>query len=212
MRVTGSHNDPPLLLLHSGGLSGWQWQPQVERLGDYHCLVPDLPGHGESRSVEMLSLDDMTRQVLEAFEHCIGRERFHIVGNSFGGLIALHLLNVVPERIETVMVSGSAAGLGRTLGVISKASAALYRFLPPETLIKLSYAQFGIPGPYRKLFHDDVLRTADAAFARKLTEAMMAFRLPSSVRVPVLAAVGQRETFAAKQAARKIAKYVPCTL
>ena len=154
----------------------------------------------------MLSLDDMTRQVLEAFEHCIGRERFHIVGNSFGGLIALHLLNVVPERIETVMVSGSAAGLGRTLGVISKASAALYRFLPPETLIKLSYAQFGIPGPYRKLFHDDVLRTADAAFARKLTEAMMAFRLPSSVRVPVLAAVGQRETFAAKQAARKIAR------
>lgn len=157
----------------------------------------------------MLSLDDMTRQVLEAFEHCIGHERFHIVGNSFGGLIALHLLKIVPERVETVMVSGSAAGLGRTLGVISKASAALYRFLPPETLVKLSYAQFGIPEPYRKLFHDDMLRTANTDFTRKITEAMMTFQLPTTVSVPVLAAVGQRETFAAKQAARKIAASLP---
>lgn len=128
-----------------------------------------------------------------------------MLGNSFGGLIALHLLNVAPERVETVMVSGSAAGLGRTLGGVAKVSAVLYR-LPLEPFIKLSYTQFGIPGPYRKLFHDDVLRTADAAFARKLTEAMMAFRLPSSARVPVLAAVGERETFAAKRAARKIAR------
>lgn len=93
-----------------------------------------------------------------------------------------------------------------------KASSSLYRFLPAETLVKLSYAQFGIPEPYREALGNDLRRTANADFARKLTATMMQFQLPTEVEVPVLAAVGQRETVPAKRAARKIAASLPNAL
>ncbi len=41
---------PTILFLHGGGGGRWMWQPQVERLADYHLLIPDLPGHGDSSS------------------------------------------------------------------------------------------------------------------------------------------------------------------
>lgn len=170
--------------------------------------MPDLPGHGESRALSVLGLEETGAWVLELLDRNVGREPVHIVGSSFGGLIALHLLGVAPERIKTALVSGTAAGLGRGLGALAKVSAVLYA-LPPELLIRLSNVQFGIPKPYRQGFRDDLRYTANAAFSRKITEVMMAFRLPTAAEVPVLAAVGQRETVAAKRAARKIVASLP---
>jgi len=196
------------LLLHGGGLSGRQWLPQVERLSDYRCLVPDLPGHGDSRALGVLGLEETGACVLDTLQRKVGREPVHIVGSSLGGLIALHLLGVAPERTQTVVVSGTAAGLGRVSGSLAKASAVVYG-LPLELLVRLSYVQFGIPEPYRRVFRDDLRHTVNAAFSRRVTEVMMAFRLPTTARVPVLAAVGQRETVAAKRAARKIVASLP---
>ncbi len=210
-RAFGQRGAPTLLLLHGGGLSGRQWQPQTARLTAYRCLVPDLPGHGNSAAMGVVGLPETAAYVLETLNHSEGRgARVHLVGSSFGGLVALHLLNVAPERVATVMVTGSAVGLGRVLGAVAKASSSLYRFFSTETLVKLSYAQFGIPEPYREMFQDDLRRTANADFARKLTTAMRQFQLPTEV--PVLAAVGQYETLFAKRAARKIAASLPNAL
>lgn len=200
---------PSLLLLHGGGLSGKQWQPQFERLSDYHCLVPDLPGHGESRAIGVVGLEETGARLLDMLHRQARHKPVHIVGSSFGGMIALYLLGVAPERIETVLVSGSTAGLGRILGAVAKASTVLYRMMTPETLVRLSYAQFGIPESYRETFYADLLHTANRDFALELHKTMMAFELPEKVRIPVLAAVGQRETVAAKQAARKIVASLP---
>lgn len=117
-REFGQRGAPPLLLLHGGGLSGRQWQPQTARLMDYRCLVPDLPGHGNSEAMGVVGLEETAACVLEVLNRSLDNECVHIVGSSFGGLVALHLLKVVPERVATVMVSGSASGLGRALGEV----------------------------------------------------------------------------------------------
>jgi pimeloyl-ACP methyl ester carboxylesterase len=40
---------PPLVLLHSAGLSHREWEPVVEGLAHrYRLILPDLPGHGDS--------------------------------------------------------------------------------------------------------------------------------------------------------------------
>ena len=44
----GSKNAPSIVFLHGGGMSSWIWKKQIEHFKDYHCLVPDLPGHGKS--------------------------------------------------------------------------------------------------------------------------------------------------------------------
>jgi pimeloyl-ACP methyl ester carboxylesterase len=46
-RETGT--GPPLVLLHSAGLSHREWEPVVDGLAHrYRLVLPDLPGHGDS--------------------------------------------------------------------------------------------------------------------------------------------------------------------
>lgn len=48
LQETGSVTAPTIVFLHGGGGAGWMWQPQVEQLSDFHCLVPDLPEQGQA--------------------------------------------------------------------------------------------------------------------------------------------------------------------
>ena len=36
--------------------------PQLERLGEFHCLAPDLPEHGQSQAVAPFSMEDTVRR------------------------------------------------------------------------------------------------------------------------------------------------------
>ncbi len=44
----GDTSGPLIVFIHGGGVSGWMWKKQLEYFTNYHCLVPDLPGHGNS--------------------------------------------------------------------------------------------------------------------------------------------------------------------
>lgn len=209
VRESGPATAPTIVFLHGGGLSGQQWLPQIERLSEYHCLAPDLPEQGQSHAVGPLTLQGATAHVCNLITTRAHNGRAHVVASSFGGTIALNLLNVAPELITTVLTSGGAAGLGRVLGAISNAGANIYRVVPLNTLIRLSYRQFAIPPQYHTLFRNDIARTANADFTRKITQAMIDLRLPLHATAPVLAVVGERESWAAKQAARTIARRLP---
>jgi len=40
----GPHAAPTIVFLHGGGGANWTWQPQIDRLADYHCLAPTCLG------------------------------------------------------------------------------------------------------------------------------------------------------------------------
>lgn len=205
----GAADAPAVVLLHGGGLSGRMWQPQIERLAGYHCVVPDLPEQGRSAAIGHFDLDDSARRVAALIRERCRDRRAHVVGLSLGGAVALTLLRVAPEAVGRVVVSGTAAGLGRVLGAVSIASAGLYRYIPRETLVRTSIRQFGIPPAYHSLVHDDLLRSTNATFTRHVTRALMALRLPGSAIQPVLVAVGARETVIARRAARRLVAALP---
>ena len=48
VRESGPAGAPAIVFLHGGNLSGWSWEPVVERMQQYRCLVPDLPHYGKS--------------------------------------------------------------------------------------------------------------------------------------------------------------------
>src|SRR5690625_526833 len=141
----GSGNAPSIVSLHGGGLSGRMWEPQLDRLPEYHCLVPDLPEQGRSARITPFSLDDAAQRVADLIDSRCRDGRAHLVGLSLGGAVALTVLLHTPELVDRLVVSGTAAGFGRVLGAISKASARLYRYLSTDMLIKASIKQFGIP-------------------------------------------------------------------
>lgn len=107
----------PILFIHGSGpgatgLSNWQ-HALPEFGGQYLALAPDLVGFGESTHPDpppagmrswMRAWVDQMIQLLDA----MGLDRAHLVGNSLGGAVALHLLTEAPERFDKVVLMGSA--------------------------------------------------------------------------------------------------------
>ena len=76
---------PAMLHVHGFGLSGRYLLPTAERLaGDFHTLVPDLPGFGRSgKAADRLDVPDLA-DAAARFLDAKGIERATVVGNSMG--------------------------------------------------------------------------------------------------------------------------------
>lgn len=96
---------PALLLLHSGGMAGEEWAPQIPLLQKrFQLIVPDLPGHGRSPLPDdMLSVEKMGRAVLAMLDE-LGVDKVHCCGSSMGGAVTLWLTIHHPERVKSAIV------------------------------------------------------------------------------------------------------------
>ncbi len=106
----------PVIFLHGSGpgVTAWaNWRFAVPALADqFDCLAPDLwgfarSGHPDPPPVGARAWMDLwVEQVIGLMDH-LGLERAHVVGNSMGGALALHLLHRHPERFERVVLMGT---------------------------------------------------------------------------------------------------------
>ncbi len=82
---------PTVVLVPGSCSTGAAWRPVVSHLGNrFRCVTTSLLGYGdtcESRTTSDFSIDHECRVVEEVIERTGGR--VHIVGHSFGGLVAL---------------------------------------------------------------------------------------------------------------------------
>jgi len=106
LNVTGPSGAPTILFLHAAGTSAWMWRPIAARLELFHCLIPDLPGHGQSAGVPWHSLDDTADQLADLIGRHANAGRAHIVGLSLGAYVALRLVTRHPERCNHIVLSG----------------------------------------------------------------------------------------------------------
>jgi len=185
------------------------WQPQLERLAHFHCLAPDMPEHGESRAIQPFTLEDTARRIVGLIQERVPGGRASLVGLSLGGAVALTVLRLSPQVVARAMVTGTAAKISQALGRIAEASLWMYRLYTPQKLVELTAKQMGIPAQYRQFFDDDLLYTSTVEFSRRLYRELVVMELPVQLNVPLLAAVGEKETPAAKAAARKLVRLYP---
>jgi 2-hydroxymuconate-semialdehyde hydrolase len=112
----GEGNDEAILYLQGSGpgATGWSnWQFALPALGEsYDCLAPDLIGYGNSDHPDDPPqgvapwLDLWVEQQIELLDN-LGLEKAHLVGNSMGGALALHLLHRHPDRVDRVILMGT---------------------------------------------------------------------------------------------------------
>lgn len=101
-----------VLLLHGSGpgVSAWaNWRGVLPELAPrYRVIAPDLLGFGATGTPpgNRYSLDAWLEHLLALVDE-LGVERFHVVGNSFGGSLALHLADRVPDRVGRLVLLGS---------------------------------------------------------------------------------------------------------
>ncbi len=103
----------PVTLLHGFTQSGQSWLETISSMpGGWMWIVPDLRGHGETRTRAGLqcSMDGCTADLEMLWDH-LGVARTHLVGYSMGGRLALHVAARRPERILSLLTIGAHAGL-----------------------------------------------------------------------------------------------------
>lgn len=204
---SGDPKSQPILFLHGSPLSGRVWQPQLERLTEFHCLAPDLPGHGQSASFPV-SMPDIVKRLSDLIASSSPAGKAHVVGLSFGGVVAQALMIGAPDRVDHAILSGTAARMSKLLVWMSMLNEPFLRLLSPKQLAAIVCWQFGIPAKFRNQLSDDFQAFSSKTLANVM-KTYLNIEIPTKTKSPTLVAVGQKETIYAKAAARLLNRSIP---
>lgn len=114
----GDPAEPAVLLLHGYTDSWFSFSRVLPLLPDGHrYLAPDLRGHGRSdRPHGDYSLDALAGDVV-AFLDALSIEQATLVGHSMGSFVAQRVASIAPERVEGLVLIGSATRAEAVVGV-----------------------------------------------------------------------------------------------
>ena len=108
---------PPVVLLHGLFGSPSNWLSLMHDLaGERRFLALQLPiDHDKTRRhTAFRSLDQLTNYLIQ-FTNAMQLDQVALCGNSLGGQVALHYYLLHPERVERLILSGSAGLFERSL-------------------------------------------------------------------------------------------------
>jgi proline-specific peptidase len=114
-RRSGGGERLPLLLLHGGpGAASYYMEPLVERLAAHRpVVVYDQLGCGRSDRPADTSLWTVDRSVqeLEQVRAALGLDRCHLLGQSWGGWLAIDYMARQPEGIAGLVLASTSASI-----------------------------------------------------------------------------------------------------
>ncbi|RZL80392.1 MAG: alpha/beta fold hydrolase [Rhodococcus sp. (in: high G+C Gram-positive bacteria)] len=102
----------PVVLIHGSGpgVTAWaNWRTTIPVLAkNYRVIAPDVLGFGYTERPDGVEYNSATwTDHLVGFLDALGLERVSIVGNSFGGSLALRIATEHPDRVDKLVLMGS---------------------------------------------------------------------------------------------------------
>lgn len=102
----------PVLLIHGSGpgVSAWaNWRLLLQSIDTkFRLLAPDMAGFGYSEVDADFAFNNQSwLDQLVMFLDALGLEKVHVIGNSFGGSMALALAIAHPQRVDRMVLMGS---------------------------------------------------------------------------------------------------------
>lgn len=105
----GAHDATPeastkhLVLIHGWGMHSAVWQPVIKKLAKHYCLhLVDLPGMGKSDPIDTPKLNAIAERLLADLP-----TEANICGWSLGGLVAMRMALMRPDRVQRLILVGS---------------------------------------------------------------------------------------------------------
>lgn len=102
----------PVLLLHGSGpgVTAWaNWRLIMPKLSESRRVIaPDMSGFGYTERIanETYSMDNWAKQVIDLMD-ALAIQKADLVGNSFGGGLAIALAVNYPDRFRKIVLMGS---------------------------------------------------------------------------------------------------------
>jgi 2-hydroxymuconate-semialdehyde hydrolase len=102
----------PILFLHGSGpgVTAWaNWNKLFPLLGgEFRVIAPDMAGFGFTDRPKGMdfNLNNWVRQTVD-FMDALKLKKTHLVGNSFGGALALAVAIKYPQRVDKLVLMGS---------------------------------------------------------------------------------------------------------
>jgi pimeloyl-ACP methyl ester carboxylesterase len=215
----GPNTGPTIVFLHGGGVGWWMWLPVIQQLSDFHCLAPDQPEHGGSRSIAPFSMALAAEKTAELIRQQAHGGKACVVGLSEGAQITVQLLATAPELVEKALVSSA---LLQPIPGLSWANSrplltwSFRLFVTPFknvdwwARLNMKYAA-GVPAEFYPYFKKDFAEMGEAEYVN-LMLANQAFRLPAGLEkaaAPTLVVAGHKEYPAMQQSARDLVAALP---
>jgi pimeloyl-ACP methyl ester carboxylesterase len=210
---------PGVVLLHAGIADRTMWAEHLEPLADagYRVVAVDLPGFGEAPITpgEQAPWADVLRAMDE-----LTLERAALVGNSFGGAVALRAAVVAPDRVSSLaLISAPSPAMEPSpdLEAVWEAEEAALERGDIEAAVEAVVNAWTLPDASREL-RDRVAAMQQRALALQ-AEASSATEAPDPVEqrpealaqlsVPTLVAAGELDKRDFRQGAEAMARTLP---
>ena len=212
VRERGDPNHPTIVFIHGGNVSGWMWDLQVKMLQhDYHCLVPDLPEHGQSIHITPFSIQDSAQRIVSLIRDHSNHGAAHIVGLSLGGAIALQTLSIAPDVVDRMVISAATLGPIPGAGIITRLARPIAWLTRQPFAYRRSAKSLAIPEAFMSQFEADAQRLASDTF-RRINQEANNFRLPDNlhdIKTPVLVGAGENELKLVHRKTKQILSVLP---
>jgi pimeloyl-ACP methyl ester carboxylesterase len=162
-----------LVAIHGLGSASSAWKLVLPEFSKrYEFITVDLPGHGDAFMLANLEMNPVRiSEIIISELKAIGIEKFHLIGNSLGGWIALEMAAAYPEHV--LSVTGVApAGLWLTPKTHRNGELAVSRYLArislpfAKTIARIKFMRkigFKLVSPQWEKFSPETC--ADAAIA-----------------------------------------------
>ncbi len=178
----GPPDGTPVVLCHGLGASGLQFAADADHFATLGCrvLVPDLRGHGRSGVPAVLAPGAFLLPRLAAdLRHLLdaaGVGPVHWVGNSLGGIVALHMLEGGDRpRFRTLATFGTSYSL-RLPAFAGAAVPLLYRLFGARLIARMTALSTSADPAARRII-EQMLRAFDPAVGRLVAEAVSRYDL-----------------------------------
>ena len=207
----GLQNAKSIVFFHDLGSSNQIWRYHMATLRhDFHCLLVDLPGHGNSRDIEWTNFDDVVEIVADAIKDR-ARGKPHLVGFALGGYLILKFLEKHADLVDKVIVDG--AGHRPITG--NRKGIAMTHLLPllkntriVAQLLTMIMRENGVPEPDCRILIEDLQRARRKSVQRAMSQAAT-LKVDAVFDNPALFVSGEYEAAAIHDSHRTLAQKNP---
>jgi pimeloyl-ACP methyl ester carboxylesterase len=213
VRESGPVGAPAIVFLHGGSMSGWSWEPVVERMQRYRCLVPDLTGYGKSFQQGPFEMGRAAAAVAELIRSRVGSGRAHVVGFSLGAQVGVQLLATEPKLVDRAVLCGTVVNTMPCVRLTRLLLGRLARITWFRWVINRHWnaRHGGIPSPKIDDYREDMRLMTGAQLAH-IVVASAGFTLPKGLDQsdsPTLFLTGAKEMRLVRRCAAALAQPMP---